>query len=46
MKRNLNDDTRYMKKYEEPSGEEKSLWPPVLFFIFLILAAGYFIFFF
>ncbi len=44
MKKNLNDDTRYVKKWEETKAEKNWGWMPVLLLVALILLLAYFIF--
>lgn len=44
MKKNLNDDTRYVKKWEEPAVEKNNGWFPIILLIALILLLAYFIF--
>jgi len=44
MKKNLNDDTRYVKKWEESPVEKYPKWFPMVLIIALILLAAYFIF--
>jgi len=43
MKKNLNDDTRYMKRWEDtPAGNEME-WETMAFLMVAILLSGYFI---
>lgn len=44
MKRNLNDDTRQMRKCEETPVEKKAGWSLILFLMALVLVLGYFLF--
>ena len=44
MKKNLNDDTRRIRKCEEPVVEKKAGWVFIVFLVVLILILGYFLF--
>jgi len=44
MKKNLNDDTRRIRKCEEPVVEKKAGWGFIVFLFVLILILGYFLF--
>lgn len=44
MKKNLNDDTRYMKKWDDPPAEKKNEWLPLASLAVLVLLLAYFIF--
>ncbi|MFZ5501957.1 MAG: hypothetical protein ACOY3V_00210 [Pseudomonadota bacterium] len=43
MKKNLNDDTRYAKKWDDTPIEKKSEWLPFALLIATILLLAYFI---
>jgi len=43
MKKNLNDDTRYMRKWDGTSAENESEWVAIVSLISAILLLGYFI---
>jgi hypothetical protein len=44
MKKNLNDDTRRIRRCEEPVVEKKAGWVFIVFLFVLILILGYFLF--
>lgn len=43
MMKNFNDDTRYMRKWEDSPNENDSEWAAIAFLISVILFLGYFI---
>lgn len=44
MKKNLNDDTRRIRKCEEPVVEQKAGWVFIVFLVVLILILSYYLF--
>lgn len=44
MKRNLNDDTRQIKQFENAPIEKKAGWFLIISLVFLVLLLGYYLF--